>query len=1289
MQIFTGNAALSSFRLEKKLQSIQAIAPTIERIEARFVHFVSAVRLDEHQTHTLHDLFDYGRPLEHWDEAVPSLIVAPRAGTLSPWSSKATDIVHICGIDTVKRVERGIEYAITGLDPIDYATRDRIAELLHDRMTETVLFQHHEAEALFASHSPTPLSTVPLLDQGKPALLHADRELGLALSEDEIDYLDQSYRDLGRDPTDVELMMFAQANSEHCRHKIFNADWTIDGEAHDMSLFAMIRNTHRHHPEGTLSAYKDNAAVIAGYPGRRFAANPETGQYETEDETIHFLAKVETHNHPTAISPDPGAATGSGGEIRDEGATGRGGKPKAGLSGFSVSNLRIPGHERPWERDFGKPNRIVSALSIMLDGPIGSAAFNNEFGRPALAGYFRTFELQPEGETAIRGYHKPIMIAGGLGAIRPDLVEKQPIRDGHLLIVLGGPAMQIGLGGGAASSQTSGTASESLDFASVQRANPEMERRVQEVLDRCITLGDRNPIVSVHDVGAGGLSNALPELINDAGLGGVFNLRDVPNDEPGMSPLAIWCNESQERYVLAIKPEDLERFTALCERERAPFAVVGRATDEQHLLVEDPHFENRAVDLPMTTLFGHPPRMHRDVTHKSHRYPAFDTNEIALEEALHRVLKLPGVADKTFLITIGDRSVGGLVARDQMVGPWQIPVADCAVTATDFYHHTGEAMAMGERAPIALIDAPASARMAIAECVTNIAAAAITGTDKIKLSANWMAACGHEGEDAALYDTVRTVGMEFCPALDIAIPVGKDSLSMKTRWSENGEAREVVAPLSLVVTAFAPVEDVRRTLTPQLDLHEESELLLIDLGMGRNRLGGSALAQVFSQVGQTAPDIAPKPLKAFFDTVQMLSELGHLIAYHDRSDGGLITTLCEMAFASQCGLEIDIESLGGDSVAALFAEEAGAVLQVRRKDRAFVVEQFERAGLKDAVHVLGKPVTGGRIHISWAHHSLLDASRKQLQVAWSETSYLMTRLRDNPDCADEAFALIADEDEAGLSATHLTFDPSDDITAPMIASGKRPRIAVLREQGVNGEIEMAAAFDRAGFETVDVHMSDLISGRRSLEDVQGLAACGGFSYGDVLGAGSGWAHAIRYNERAFDAFNDFFHRKDTFGLGVCNGCQMMSQLHDIIPGAENWPEFVRNRSEQFEARLSLVEVTPSSSLFMDGMEGSLIPITVAHGEGQVLYRNQTDADQANVCMRYVDPNGIATERYPDNPNGSWNGQTGFTTEDGRFTIMMPHPERVWRTSQFSWAPSNWGEDGPWLRLFRNARRWIG
>ena len=1291
MLIIPGHAALSAFRTERLLTQLREIAPEIRRISTRFLHFVDCkTSLTDEQIARLKVLLLYGEQAEFVDDAELKITTIPRFGTISPWASKATDIAHRCGLANIHRIERGVEYAIESSKPLKPEQIKALREALHDRMTETTLLDTAEAAKLFQQAEPGRLTTVPVLAEGRSALERANRALGLALSEDELDYLFESYQQLKRDPSDTELMMFAQVNSEHCRHKIFNADWIIDGEKQSQSLFDMIRHTYQYAPEGILSAYKDNAAIIEGPEAARFAVDPATGRYDYVTEPVHILMKVETHNHPTAISPNPGAATGAGGEIRDEGATGRGGKPKAGLSGFSVSNLRIPGFEQPWEHDFGKPEHIESALSIMLEGPIGAAAFNNEFGRPNIAGYFRSYALKIPGTDTIRGYHKPIMIAGGIGNIRSQHIAKNQIADGDLLIVLGGPAMQIGLGGGAASSMDSGTSHAELDFASVQRANPEMQRRCQEVIDRCINLGEHNPIVSLHDVGAGGLSNAFPELVNDAGLGGHFQLRDIPNDEPGMTPLAIWCNESQERYVLAIRPDALPRFKALCDRERAPFAVIGRATSKQQLIVEDSLFENRPVDIPMATLLGKPPKMRRNVRHEKPVTRPFDAESVDIAEAIDRVLALPAVADKRFLITIGDRSVGGLVCRDQMVGPWQEPVADVAVTATGFQSFTGEAMAMGERAPIAVIDAPASGRMAVGECLTNLAAARIKKLKDIRLSANWMAAAGHPGEDAALFDTVKAVGMELCPALGLAIPVGKDSLSMKTTWTtEDGNKREVVAPLSLIITGFAPVIDIRKTLTPEL-ADGDTTLILIDLGAGQNRMGGSALAQVYGEVGDTAPDVDdPKLLRAFFDSIQSLNEDGYLLAYHDRSDGGLITTLCEMSFASRKGLLIDITKLGGNTRAVLFNEELGAVIQVRSVDVETVISRLAQAGLGHVVHPIGQPQEADRITVRWNGKTLLDASRIDLQRRWSATSHQLQRLRDNPDCADQEYDRILDTKDQGLAIAQATFDLAEDIAAPFIATGIRPRVAILREQGINGHVEMAAAFNAAGFEAVDVHMSDIIEGRMSLADFKGLVACGGFSYGDVLGAGGGWARSVLYNPRAFDEFSAFFSREDSFGLGVCNGCQMMAQLYEIIPGAEHWPTFVRNRSEQFEARLSLVEVVKSNSIFFEGMTGSRLPIVVAHGEGRTRYRHETDFENAAVCLRYLDGQGLGTETYPANPNGSQGGHTGFTTHDGRFTIMMPHPERVWRKVQFSWAPKDWPEDGAWLRMFRNARKWVG
>ncbi|MBP9603844.1 MAG: phosphoribosylformylglycinamidine synthase, partial [Chromatiaceae bacterium] len=1166
----------------------------------------------------------------------------------------------------------------------------------HDRMTQQVLFDEEDAACLFLQAEPRPCLTVDLLAGGRGALERANGDLGLALSDDEIDYLVESFIALNRNPTDVELMMFAQANSEHCRHKIFNASWVIDGQPQRHSLFGMIRHTTEQSPDQVLSAYRDNAAVIQGGEGRRFMPDPDDGVYGEHDEEIHILMKVETHNHPTAIAPEPGAATGSGGEIRDEGATGRGSKPKAGLCGFSVSNLRIPGLERPWEQDHGRPGRIVSALDIMLEGPIGAAAFNNEYGRPNLCGYFRTYEQAVPGPsgTELRGYHKPIMLAGGLGNIRPEHVHKHPFPVGSPLVVLGGPAMLIGLGGGAASSMASGASAEDLDFASVQRANPEMQRRCQEVIDRCCARGEDSPILFIHDVGAGGLSNALPELVHDAGRGGCFELRAVPNDDPGMSPMEIWCNESQERYVLAIAAERLEEFKGLCERERCPYAVVGEATAEEHLLLGDAHFANTPIDMPMPLLFGKAPRLLRDVHHHSFHKPALDLAGLDLKEAALRLLRLPTVADKTFLITIGDRSITGLVARDQMVGPWQVPVADVAVTTRDGFGYSGEAMAIGERTPLALIDAAASGRMAVGEAITNLAAADIAALGDIKLSANWMAAAGHPGEDAKLFETVKAVGLEFCPALGVAIPVGKDSMSMKTVWAVDGERRTMTAPLSLIVSAFAPVTDARRTLTPQLRLDlGDTDLILIDLGAGRNRLGGSCLAQVHGQVGDKGPDLEhPESLKRFFAAIRELAGEGLALAYHDRSDGGLFVTLCEMAFAGRCGLEIDLDALGGEPFAALFSEELGAVIQVRHTDTDDVLKLLHDHGLGALAFVIGSPEVAEEGAIRFLRHgvAVLAGTRKEFQRIWSETTLAMQSLRDNPDCAAEEHDRIGDPGDPGLHV-ELSFDPEEDIAAPFIQRGARPRLAVLREQGVNGQVEMATAFHQAGFACVDVHMSDIMAGRIELAGFQGLVACGGFSYGDVLGAGEGWAKSILFNPPIRDQFQAWFARPDTFTLGVCNGCQMLSNLRELIPGAEHWPHFVRNRSEQFEARTLLVEVLETPSILLAGMAGSRLPIAVAHGEGRAEFRDGDHLRSAGsrVVVRYVENAGGIAERYPANPNGSPLGIAGLTNRDGRVTIMMPHPERVFRAVQHSWHPDGWGDDGPWMRLFRNARAWVG
>jgi phosphoribosylformylglycinamidine synthase len=1296
MLVLPGAPALSEFRLRKLEGRLAAVLGQRPRVQAELVHFADLEQsLYAAERAVLERLLRYG-PQRPPESPVGELVlVVPRPGTISPWSSKATDIAHNCGLGKIRRLERGIAYYLDGLagTPGDGQVR-AAAALLHDRMTQIALFDLEDADRLFRQAEPRPLTRVDVLQGGRPALEQANAELGLALSADEIDYLVESFTALRRNPTDVELMMFAQANSEHCRHKIFNADWVIDGEAQRHSLFQMIRHTTECAPQGVLSAYRDNAAVIEGWDGRRFLPAPGDGVYGEHDEAIHLLMKVETHNHPTAIAPDPGAATGSGGEIRDEGATGRGAKPKAGLTGFSVSNLRLPGREQPWERDFGRPGRIVSALDIMLDGPIGAAAFNNEFGRPNLAGYFRTFEAEVPGPkgTELRGYHKPIMLAGGLGNIRGEHVAKRRFPPGTPLVVLGGPAMLIGLGGGAASSMASGSSAEDLDFASVQRANPEMQRRCQEVIDRCWAQGEDNPILFIHDVGAGGLSNALPELVHDAARGGRFELRAVPNNDPGMSPMEIWCNESQERYVLAVAAERLEEFRALCERERCPYAVVGEATEDEHLLLGDAHFGDTPIDMPMPLLFGKPPRMLREVKRAPFHKPPLDLSGIDLAEAARRVLRLPTVANKTFLITIGDRSITGLVSRDQMVGPWQVPVADVAVTLTDYSGETGEAMAMGERTPLALIDAPASGRMAVGEAITNIAAAPIESLGDIRLSANWMAAAGHPGEDVHLYDTVRAVGLELCPALGIAIPVGKDSMSMKTVWNDaEGLRREMAAPLSLIVSAFAPVPAVRATLTPQLrtDLGD-SDLILIDLGEGRNRLGGSCLAQVYGQLGDTGPDLDdPGLLRRFFAAVQELNREDLILAYHDRSDGGLFVTLCEMAFAGRCGLAVDLDGLGEDPLAVLFSEELGAVIQVLHPDTDDALKLLDDHGLGRCCQVIGTIADDDHIRLRRRGRALLDVPRAELQQVWSETTLVMQSLRDNPECAEEEHARISDFADPGLNA-ELTFDPEEDPGVAYILRGARPPIAILREQGVNGQIEMAAAFHRAGFECVDVHMSDIISGRVRLERFRGLAACGGFSYGDVLGAGEGWAKSILFNPRARDELAAFFERPDTFALGVCNGCQMLSNLHELIPGAKHWPHFVRNRSEQFEARLVMVEVVDSPSVLLAGMAGSRLPIVVAHGEGQAELRDAAHLAAATplVSLRYVENAGGVAERYPANPNGSPKGIAGLTSADGRVTILMPHPERLFRTLQHSWHPDDWGEDGPWLRLFRNARVWV-
>jgi phosphoribosylformylglycinamidine synthase len=1287
-----GRHALSPFRVAKLKAALAVSRPdhAVVDVSATYWHFVEVGRnLTPAEQATLERLLAYG-PHDRVDVDHGELfVVVPRPGTLSPWSSKATDIAGNCGLSPVNRVERGVAYRVASGSgaPLVAADRAALLPLLHDRMTEAVLPHLEDAHVLFAHFPPRPLTEIPLNAQGRVAIERANTALGLALATDEIDYLDACFRRMGRDPTDVELTMFAQANSEHCRHKIFNADWLVDGTPQEKSLFAMIRHTHAASPRGTVIAYADNAAVMEGATVRRFYPGAD-GRYAAHTEQTHILMKVETHNHPTAIAPFPGASTGSGGEIRDEGATGTGAKPKAGLTGFTVSHLRLPALRQPWEAFHGKPDRIASALAIMLEGPIGGASFNNEFGRPNLLGYFRTFEQEVAGE--VRGYHKPIMIAGGVGNIRGDHTAKHPILADALLIHLGGPGMLIGLGGGAASSMTTGANTADLDFDSVQRGNAEIQRRAQEVIDRCWQLGAANPILSIHDVGAGGLSNAFPELVHGGGAGAAFDLRRLPSEEPGMTPREIWCNEAQERYVLAIAPANLEVLRAICERERCPFAVVGKATGRERLVVADPHFGNTPVNMDLDVLFGKPPKMTRNATHMKRVLRPLDLAGVTVKDAAYRVLQLPAVADKTFLVTIGDRTVGGLCARDPMVGPWQVPVADVAVTLMDFDGYAGEAMALGERTPLALIDAPASGRMAVAEAITNIAAAGIARLSDIKLSANWMASAGHPGEDAALYETVRAVAMELCPALGISIPVGKDSMSMRTTWRDEGVDKSVTAPLSLIVTAFAPVPDARRVLTPLLRQDRgKTELLWIDLGAGRARLGGSALAQVYGQLGDVAPDLDDASrLAAFFAAIQALAADELLLAYHDISDGGLFTTVCEMAFASRCGLDIVLDTVSGDPLAVLFAEELGAVVEIRAAERDAVLARIVASGL--VVHAIGAPAQGGRLRISADGAMLLDESRADLHRAWSATTREMQRLRDNPEVVDQEHARILDLGDPGLSPS-IPFDPAEDIAAPFIAAGARPAIAILREQGVNGHVEMAAAFDRAGFAAIDVHMTDILAGRRLLADFPGFVACGGFSYGDVLGAGEGWAKSILFNARARDDFAGFFARRDVFALGVCNGCQMMSNLSELIPGTAHWPHFVRNKSEQFEARFGLLLVQRSPSLFFRGMEGSRIPVATAHGEGFAEFRDaaQLAASQPLVALRFADNEGRPTEAYPCNVNGSPQGITGLTTADGRFTILMPHPERAFRTVQMSWHPEGWGEDSPWMRMFRNARAWLG
>ncbi|UOD29099.1 phosphoribosylformylglycinamidine synthase [Massilia violaceinigra] len=1348
MLILPGSNALSVFRSQRLLSQLQAVAPAITAVQARFYHFIdTSAALSAEDTSRLDAMLTYGEPAaaSPREGVTEEFFVIPRMGTISPWASKATDIAHNCGMAHVHRIERGIAFSVslkTGLlgSSIGAAKKlsdletEAVAALLHDRMTESVLRNADQASSLFRELEARPLESIDVLAAGKQALEKANTELGLAMSDDEIDYLFDAFTKAGRNPTDVELMMFAQANSEHCRHKIFNADWIVDGVSQPKTLFQMIKNTHELQPKGTIVAYSDNSSIMEGATVMRFYPRGAGHEYAASTELTHTLMKVETHNHPTAISPFPGASTGAGGEIRDEGATGRGAKPKAGLTGFTVSNLMIPDAVRPWENAanvnqpaaqragaavYGKPDRIASPLQIMIEGPLGGAAFSNEFGRPVLGGYFRTYEqnvgaLSAGLPDAVFGYHKPIMIAGGIGNISGQHTHKNDIPVGSLLIQLGGPGMRIGMGGSAASSMATGTNTADLDFDSVQRGNPEMERRAQEVINACWQMGADNPIISIHDVGAGGLSNAFPEITNDAKRGAIFDLRKVPLEESGMAPKEIWSNESQERYVLAIAPESLALFAAMCERERCLFAAVGVATEERQLKLIDPELGNSPVDMPMDVLLGKPPKMLRNVTHVHNAFPAIDLTGLDLADVAKRVLLLPAVADKSFLITIGDRTVGGTTVRDQMVGPWQVPVADCAVTTMSFEGYLGEAMAMGERTPLAVINAAASGRMAVGEAVTNIAAAPIRDISDIKLSANWMAACGQPGQDAALFDTVKAVGMELCPALGISIPVGKDSLSMRTTWKDDGDAKAVTSPVSLIVSSFAPVYDVRRALTPQIKLDAgDTALILIDLGRGKNRLGASALSLVIQQLGNETPDVdSADDLKGFFAAIQQLNADGKLLAYHDRSDGGLFATLCEMAFAGRSGLSVNLDILtleaghGADwgdaknwagqvaerrneqTLSALFNEELGAVIQVRADEKTLVMNVLREHNLGACSHIIGKPNERGVIEFTRDAKVIYTEARSALHRVWSDTSWRIARLRDNPACADAEYDRLLDETDPGITPK-LTFDPSENVAAPFVATGVRPRVAILREQGVNSHIETAWVMHQAGFAAVDVHMSDLIAGRAKLDDFQGVIAVGGFSYGDVLGAGEGWAKTILFNAQLAEQFARFFSRGDTFGLGVCNGCQMMSNLKSIIPGAHAWPKFTRNKSEQFEARFAMVEVLDSPSIFFGGMAGTQTAIAIAHGEGFADFSQTGDIDAVLKAMRFVDNRGAATEAYPFNPNGSPQGLTAVTTADGRFSVMMPHAERVFRSVQQSYHPESWGEDSPWMRMFRNARKWVG
>ncbi|MBW3569051.1 phosphoribosylformylglycinamidine synthase [Candidatus Parcubacteria bacterium] len=1277
MLIYKEINALASFQKNNLLKKLKKLDENITDVGAEYVHFVDSGKLSTNDDRILAQLLTYGEKYQG-DRQGELMLVLPRPGTISPWSSKSTDIALNSGLKKIRRIERGRAYYIKSAKPL---AKNIISDLLHDRMTQCIVERFEQAAVLFEGHKPKTYQVIEILAGGKEVLNKANTSLGLALSDEEIDYLYDAYKDIGRNPSDAELMMFSVVNSEHCRHKIFNAKWIVDGKPAEKSLFKMIKNTYEKNPGGVLSAYSDNAAVLKGpstqqfYPGQKHV-------YDYRNEAAHLVIKAETHNHPTAIAPFPGAATGIGGEIRDEGATGRGARPKMGFSGFSVSNLNLAGLPQPWETDYGKPDIFSSPLDIMIDGPLGGASFANEYGRVNLAGYFRTFEQDFDGER--RGYHKPLMIAGGLGAIRGNQVQKNKISEGDLLIVLGGPAMLIGLGGGAISSLQAGKADSQLDFASVQRGNGEIQRRAQEVIDSC-WRDDENPIISIHDVGAGGLSNALPELVHDNSLGAEIEMRDIPSAEPGMSPLEIWSNEAQERYVLAINEKNLDKFKDLCDRERCPFAVVGKATEKEILVVNDRDFKNNPVNIPMDLLFGSPPKMTRKIDSRQLTVDSkkFDVKNIKFEEAIERVLHMPSVGSKKFLITIADRTVGGMSVRDQMVGPWQVPVSDLAVTAASFESNAGEALAIGERSPLALINAPASGRMAIGEAITNIAAGKINKLSDIKLSANWMAASGYRGEDKNLFETVKAVGEDFCPALGLTIPVGKDSLHMRTVWEEDGQEKSVSSPLSLVISAFAPVYDTAKTLSPQLKPDFGCQLIAVDLGKGKNRLGGSALAQAYGQVGNESPDIDAATLKHFFETIQKLNNQDKILAYHDRSDGGFITTLLEMSFASRIGLEISVK---GQTFHRLFAEELGAVIQVKNSDAKQVIGLFGGYAWK-----IAQPARSQKIIIndSENHYSF---DRAELESMWADTSYHIQKLRDNPETAQQEFDAIKDDNDPGISP-HITPHFSNFQGQSLEIVEERPRVAIFREQGINGQIEMAAAFDRAGFEAIDLHLSDLMSGKRFLDEFSVLAACGGFSYGDVLGAGEGWAKSILFNDKLRNEFKKFFQREDTLSLGVCNGCQMLSALRELIPGAEHWPRFLQNQSGRYEARLVSVKIGDSRSKLFKNMAGSILPIPVAHGEGRAVFSSDKDIKYSLqnklICANYVDNYRNITEQYPLNPNGSEKGITSLTSEDGRATIIMPHPERVFLTKQLSWHPADWSEESPWLKIFQNAREWIG